>query len=344
MAEEDSHLGLGYSSTPSEHHDAGVQDDDGESGSSSAVAGDMLRILMQQCLAYHLEQQKQQEAPESFSHFQPSLTETGTAASEPIITVNPNPADSKEAAAQEGRARANAILEKFQRRSREHGVIESSCLSGDGKTTATTATPASELRMKRENCLAQESLRKKQFWVKNLEYVTKRDRQRLQHQLAQVEEAKQWETQVQEHYLLALEERKKRLRNGSQLISQAGIGSVKRKRVEKEKNRTSLGHFDQQADASVSIYVKGIPTDGSVAEETIKNLFSSYGTIRKVHFYRNKQTSTLKGDALVVFQATSKGTERETVLKNVCSQVRACPSTCWTDLPCQRHLLQCLLC
>jgi hypothetical protein len=320
--EEDSHLGLGYSAKPSEQLDSGVQNDDAEGGSSSTVAGDMLRNLMQQCLAYHLEQQKEQDAPESFSHSKPGVTEATIAASELSTASDPIPTDSKEAAAQAGRARANAILEKFHRLSREHGVMEAPCLAGEGKTTALPGTPASEFRTKREKCLAEESLRKKQFWVKNLEYVTKRDDQRLQHQLAQVDEAKQWEAQVQENYRVALEERKKRLHNSSKLISQAGVGSVKRKRVEKEKNRTTFGHLDQQADASVSIYMMGIPTDGSVTEETIRSLFSSYGTIRKVHFYRHKQTSILKGDALVVFQATSKGAERETLLKTVCSQVR----------------------
>ena len=104
------------------------------------------------------------------------------------------------------------------------------------------------------------------------------------------------------------------------MTTQAGIGTTKRKRVEKEKNRTGNVPLADHLDPTVSIYLSGLPVDGSIAEGFIGRLFSSYGTIKNVHFYRHKPTGELKGDGLLLFE--SKPKDKERLLQSVCSQVR----------------------
>ncbi|CAB9520224.1 expressed unknown protein [Seminavis robusta] len=249
----------------------------------------------------------------------------------PTNDTNDNSKDPTMTKVEEGRARANAILEKFRRLEQAHGA------AAPLTTTSTSGCPLlvnsnNEYRQKRQVCLEQEAQRKKQFWIKNLEYVTKRSQKQLQQQLKQINQAQQWESQVQEQYRLALEARKKRLHSTTTTntsTTQAGIGTAKRNRVERELQKTTHNHLQQTA----TIYLTGIPTNGSVPETTIQNLFSSYGTIRKVHYYRDKQTGTLKGDALVVFQSSKN--KNEELLQMVCSQMNGAELPCGSILQVQ---------
>jgi hypothetical protein len=311
--------GLGY--TPGQSSDT-----PSHSGAPS-VAGGMIQNLMQQCLAYHEQQKSKTIREEPPEHSRPfvhsssdgsSNTTPSTTAGVPqtvhIPTLPPQPTLDQVAA--DGRSRATAILQKFQQLTQAH----------DG-------TEASEFRIKREQCFAQENQRKTKFWIKNFEFVARRDALRLQQQMANLNEAKHFEAQMQEQYKEALEQRKRRLLGGNNsnsnnnnpqnsLTSQAGIGTSKRKRVEKEKKRSGhLPSSSQEQDSSVAVYLSGLPTDGSVPEATLQALFGSYGSLRKIHLYRNKQTSDLKGDALVIYQI-GKGEKKHELLQTVCSQVR----------------------
>jgi len=71
------------------------------------------------------------------------------------------------------------------------------------------------------------------------------------------------------------------------------------------------------------VYLSGFPTDGTVDESFLSELFVSFGRIRKVHLYRHKGTDILKGDGLVIYQSAADGGENAArcLVQNVCSQV-----------------------
>ena len=341
--------GLGYSENDGQTHQQ-----DANSG-AGAVAGDMLKQLMQQCLAYHEQQQQEQPQPQLNLPIQGSQNQNyGTKndlhrddgpygfkaggeermqelskknSNEPgmpqTIIVNNNshqdpPVGNLQSVVEEGRSRANAILEKFQQLTREHGVVGEVQQKGD---TDEAFTAPSEFRKKREKFFEKENERKHNFLLKNLEYVGNRQTQRLQHTLSQLDEAKKYEHQMEGHYRAVIEHRKERLSKSKNMNSEAGIGTAKRQRVECEKTRKGHAPLSNVApENSLAIYLSGLPTDGSFQEDILHQLFRSYGKIQKIHPYRNKPTGELKGDALVIYQV-KKGEEDE-LLRTVCSQVR----------------------
>jgi len=357
-----------------------------------SAAGDMLKQLMQQCLAYH-EKQQQEKVPEpppreypppqayqsspfllDPSHdnaYSPTSNDGFQNHSQGVgeeyhpASIVPQPMESHiqknngsnqelvssssplsthqkhdiEKFVQEGRSRANAILEKFQQLTRDHGVtqpppLQASSSSGllvpSASATDWESQAASEYRIKRERFLESEKKRKNKFLIKNWEYVSRRNDRKLQQQLHQLEQAKEWEDQVQDQYRKVLELRKERLLGGNKhnknntntnkLSSQAGIGTSKRKRVEQEKHREGHTPLASGQDKSAALYLSGMPTDGSVSEALLHKLFSGYGTIRKIHVYKNKKTGAFKGDALIVYEV-QKLEEIGPLLQSVCSQV-----------------------
>lgn len=355
--------GLGYSSSTQQEESSATLNaastNANEGSKDQDVAGDMLKNLMQQCLDYHHDQQHHHPQLELHpQHANNAEADLPTTIEFPTTVTmeqqNQQPTGRLHQSAEEGRSRANAILAKFQQLTRDHGgdgdggglvstePLEPSDAELDGiplsnLNTSSSILAASEFREKRENCMAKENLRKQAFLIKNFEYVARRDARRLQKYTAQINEAKQWEDQVQNQYRQVLEERKKKLLNengsggGKNMTTQAGIGTNTRKRAEKEKHRTGnvplSKHLEQ--DSSVSVYLSGIPKAGSVSEDLILQLFASYGTIRKVHFYRHKGNGgQLKGDGLVVYELDKSKTPKErdndknVLLQSVCSQVR----------------------
>lgn len=318
--------GLGYSpSVP--NTDADATGTNGENHDSSLLVKD----LMRQCLEYHEQQQPERQVGYQ-SNNRRNVPET---IQFPSQADNPQPEIGKiHLSVEEGRARANAILAKFQQLTRDHGVVEAdqppiagpnAAVGIEGVPLITAPVAAEVFREKREKFFVQEAKRKNIFFVKNLEYVARREARRLQNHMVQLDEARQWEDQVQDQYRQVLVERKKRLLGGGNgdkgMVTQAGIGTAKRKRVEKEKKRAGNVPASRhlQESLSLSFYLTGIPLDGSLSEHFIHQLFCSYGKIRKVHFYRNKVSGQLKGDALVVYDIKPK--ERDAILRNVCSQV-----------------------
>jgi hypothetical protein len=358
--------GLGFSSSIR----TGDTDNPG-TGTAAAPANDMLQNLMQQCLAYHEQQQQhqpQQYQPlqqnaqiyhgqhqgDQYNSIQPDQKDSPPREDGPygfkaggeerineLIGGNSVPrtiivqGSSSEASAgtegctsdiqkvaEAGRSRANAILEKFQQLTREHGNME-------GAENDEPFAPPSKFREKRERFFEKENQRKHKFLLKNLDYVGKRQNQRLQQTLSQLGEAQKYESQLHDHYNSILEQRKQKLSTNQSLHSEAGIGTGKRQRVEREKSRK--GHVplsnNTSQDISLAVYLSGLTTDDSFREDTLNQLFGSYGIIRKIHPYRNKQTGKLKGDALVIYQV--KPEEKDDLLETVCSQVRFLQLCTW---------------
>ena len=336
--------GLGYSpSLP--NTDAATAGNNGENHDSSLLVKD----LMRQCLEYHEQQQQQQPERQAGYYQANNISNVPETIQFPSQADIPQTEKKIQLSVEEGRSRANAILAKFQQLTRDHGVVQAdqppiaspnaAAVGTEGLPPIVAPMAVQLFREKREQFFAQEAKRKNMFFVKNLEYVARREARRLQNHMVQLDEAKQREDQVQDQYRQVLAERKKRLLgvggNGDTgMATQAGIGTAKRKRVEKEKKRSGNVPASRhlQESSSLSFYLTGIPLDGSLPEDFIHQLFCSYGKIRKVHFYRNKVSGELKGDALVVYDVRPK--ERDSLLQNVCSQVRSINAGCyhvWID-------------
>lgn len=185
----------------------------------------------------------------------------------------------------------------------------------------------SEIARKRKESFEQLEQRKRLALVKNLEYLAKAEDNRLRTKLIQVKKAKELQQQLESYHQQSLQTRLQHLgkgRNGSEtntmkvVQSQAGIGTQQRQQTEqKRRKQQQLASSD-----SVALYVSNLPTDGSAGEELLHALFGGLGfSLRKIHFYVNKQTGELKGDALVVYELASDK-DRNILTETVCSQVR----------------------
>lgn len=135
--------------------------------------------------------------------------------------------------------------------------------------------------------------------------------------LVQQQEAEQVANQQYQEMLNA----RKRKLAGTAAIK-AGIGTKsQRKKQQESKQRCSNTLRDESKSKSVALYLTGLPKDGSTGETLIRQLFETYGEIQKVHFYKDKQSGNLKGDALVIFQVNAEENE-EKFVQMVSSQVR----------------------
>ena len=240
------------------------------------------------------------------------------------------------------RARAQAILERFQQQQEKFLFKPSSESTADicSQYTATDAPPGFFVQQ-RQHALQREQERKDAFWEKNCRYAIAREQDRLAQQAQQLQQTTAWH----EQYQAALQERQKTRYEQRKLArskaaaveqSKEGIGMAARPKLDQKQQQQ---HLRSQTGQTVAVYVSGFPTDGSINEEYIKALFGSYGAIRKVHFYRNKATGQLKGDALVIYEQSVHEREDDSaeLLKNVCQQVcilvLCCPLLIATIMP-----------
>jgi hypothetical protein len=224
-------------------------------------------------------------------------------------------------------------------------------------TLVITTTPPWELKRRRRECLDRFEERIKRALFKNLEHVSLVEDERIRQKLDQVEQVKTLEQQIEGRYNQRLESRQqqRRTNNNNQNdinTSGAGIGTKQRNRAEKKRKRNALpssllseeeknkcrdiggdsdciinnnkgnSHSMSSSSSSVAIYVSNLPKDdGSTdGENIIKELFGSYGSIRKVHFYLDKISGRKKGDALVIY-SLQEGEDEGFFLESVCSQV-----------------------
>ncbi len=139
----------------------------------------------------------------------------------------------------------------------------------------------SDYRLRRQQQLAKEQERLEKATLKNFAYVAKKEEVRLKQQLEQLQATKELEQQLHQQQAVVLRNR--------QALSKAGIGTT-----------------------------RGLPQ--TIQEDFLRQWFESYGAIRRIHFYRNKQTGELKGDALLVYNVR-RNAEKQGILDAVCSQV-----------------------
>lgn len=294
----------------------------------SASADSLVQLYLQQCLDYH-EQQEMKRTMGASSDLPPSTTIqtkiptlNNSAPHAKIDTIIPTPP-----AQQPDPLTATATkLEQWKAKNLipNDNILPCTGHSLDMVTEQGTMSPV-EFRLQRERGLQRDQERQRRALLKNLEYVSRRETERLQHIAAELEERKQMEAMAESRYQAILEQRQAQLM-ANKANSQAGIGSRKRQRFQKEQER------QQQSSSSVAVYVSGIPTDGSIDEKFVQQLFGCYGTIRKVHFYREKNDRRqLKGDGLIVFEFPREGNSLvggddggQNLVATVCSQVSFC--------------------
>lgn len=295
-----SFLGLGFSQ--------GVEADLGSTpmvSSSSAVntTDSLVKHYLQQCLDYHEEQQQHLQKEEATvpqfvaaQHPPPFSPLPTTEESAPTATNDERPAAAAVVVPSQAIAKARAIVQKFQQQ----------------YYSSTDVLPA-DYRYRRQQFLEKEQQRKHSAILKNLAYIARKEEDRLKKQLIQLEQTKRLEEQLHQQHALHLQHRKDQ--QAGLLQTKAGIGTLQRQKEEKQKHRK--GHAVSQ-ELSATIYCSGLPNTAS--EDIVRNLFGSYGTIRRVILYRHKQTRELKGDALVIY-SVKKETAKSEILNAVCMQV-----------------------
>jgi hypothetical protein len=264
-----------------------------------------MKKYLQQCLDYHEEQQQQQEQKDEATTPQFVTAQYPPSKTASVLSQQPPVSPLSHPSAQEAVAKARSIVKKF---TQQH-------YSGPDILPA-------DYRYRRELMLEKERKRLHMAMLKNFEYVARKEEERLKVKLAQLQETRLLEQQLQQQHAAMLRERKQ----ASLAISKAGIGTSRRQTLEKSKKRQGLA-VSNDNDSSIAIYLSGLPK--TMTEDSVRQLFASYGSIRRVHLYRQKQTGELKGDALVVYNAAA---DRQTIVATACSQVRSCHAV-WI-MPC----------
>jgi hypothetical protein len=269
---------------------------------------------------------------QQYSHTFTSESSTGLERAVPSTTNSW--ADTVTRDAQQARNRAMEVLRKFQATSsassnsqhphpqysadQKYYGSESSNTGGPHRSTSVAATvPPGEYSQRRQVCLDWLDERKRLSLLKNLEYIARIEDERLRHQLEQIEQAKVYQNLMDEQH-----QRRIQTDHSRDAGSQAGIGTQQRQRIEQKRksDKPSDGNNSSSSSSSLAIYVSNLPIDGSVDEQVMRNLFGSYGALRKIHFYGDRETGNLKGDALVIYNLPN-GQDRSLLTQSVCSQV-----------------------
>lgn len=343
-------LGLGYRQAS-----GGAQDPQQTTPAVAApIAHDAVQALMQQCLAYHEEQevmrqQHQQQvlfttdsvgsslqfahsgavlpaaaAPDAKKYHDGVPTEEKVRTPDASVTINDDDAH-RHQQINDARIRAQEILVRFQlqqqQRALEVGASDppaaTSVFSTDSVPHSDAAVSPAVFAEQRRVGLQRESERKHRALIKNLEYVAAKESQRIQQLSAAVEDTSAREQMAHQQYLVNLEQRKQR-------ILSAGTGALpgaKPRRKESSDRTNPAGATKlNEASRTVAIYIAGLPE--TVADEVyVRQLFGGYGSVCKVHLYRDKRSGRLKGDALVVYAIDGVTSQARALVGKVCGQV-----------------------
>ena len=231
----------------------------------------------------------------------------------------------------EGRRRAQEILLRFQQQQEQllfnQPLVSPSTQNQDirvkfpvHQVLMEPPEPSVFLEQRRRG-MHREILIRKQAMLKNLEFVEEKTRKRSLELEEHIVKARKQEEEAKAQYEAAARRRKERI--NETLSTQAGLGTKKRKKAERIKEKE--GHVPVQSSSddpsTVAVYISGLPPDGSLTSEVVTELFGSFGRIKKVHFYVNKKTGQAKGDGLVIYYVESGGPIESTLIETVCSQV-----------------------
>lgn len=264
--------------------------------------GEEQSITTEQPKGQAAEEQQQQPAAAAVS----SLPEALAKARAVVQTFSPVPPKAgtttiDSVAAQEAIAKAKAIVQSFQSQSQSHPAV-------DSKATSLPCDYKNRRDYYVQHC---EQVKLRKALMKNFAYIARKADATLQRQLEQVETVKQYEAEVQaKHY----EIQKQRQQHHQGIGGQHHYMNMQKKKNVRSKKRKLTE--DKQRDDEASLYLSNLPS--TIQKELVEQLFGSYGSIRRVHFYKDKQTGELKGDGLVVYQAKEKKLE---FLQTICQQV-----------------------
>ena len=241
---------------------------------------------------------------------------------------------------EEGRAKARAIFDRFQQQ--QHDLLRKTITENATTTnlpstsTWTTATTNIDqhltiempyhdgafFRTQRQRGFEREAARKQAALIRNFEFVACREQERLAMIASSLEQQRDAEQVVNQQYQDMLNARKQKLAGNAVIKAGIGTKSQRKQQLQQErKQRCSHTLTDESKSKSVALYLTGLPKDGSTGETLLRQLFETYGKIQKVHFYKDKLSGNLKGDALVIFQVKAEENEEQFVLM-VSSQVR----------------------
>lgn len=210
----------------------------------------------------------------------------------------------------------------------------------------------------REKHFQKEQQKLQRFKLRNLEFVMKQEEKEQQQLVAcmnsitSYEEKQQIQLQLQQERQrqrqLQIEQKKQQKKQIGMLNdSSCGIGTKEQRHAETVRKRQHLDHGNGSSNNSkkktscnsslrTSIYLTGLPTDGSITERTLQSTFCAYGRLDRITMYRHRDTGELKGDGIIVYgrdaaeeyQAKMKysnaSCEGSTIdlVETVCSQVR----------------------
>lgn len=230
--------------------------------------------------------------------------------------------------------------------------------------------PPEDYAQKRRACLEWLDDRKKRALHQNLEYVARREEERIHERLHQIQQAQSYEQQVEIQYQQRLRDlqqhrRKQQEQEQATLSSQpGGDNNLSDNRRQQEKPQKRQRQEQRDETSTVAIYISGLPTclselssygdGGSLGNDgvsdrggtTLKNelikLFGCFGPLRKVHVYTHKDTGRWKGDALAIYESPPTppmDTPTTSFVDSVCSQVRTPPRTDNHHYWCERRTM-----
>ncbi len=357
---DQSYLGIGYSYGSFNHQSLPDERQSIHTGAEPATTAgnntsrnhaeldveDLMRTYMQQCVDYHEhEQEKNQEQSEppnqdgslmmdkpaspptlQVMNFIPAVTSTkeipdaDLSGAKGIAEVNEDISQSPEFVAALERAKAVA-----QRLANGTSALTQTSHNSSGIDIA--GYPYAQ---KRWEFLQAHKQKLHLRWIGNLQYLAEKDEEQLFQMRNQIAGVNATYNQHQ----------RKRPRGAggdstkNVLQSLAGVGSKERHHTQKQVDRRTSSL------PVCGIYITGLsrmldihPEDDSTTENTLRELFSSYGKVSSVKLYTHRKTGRKKGDGLVLYDWASIRKKRisesapgadnvEEFQKMICSQVR----------------------
>jgi hypothetical protein len=354
-------FGLGYSSFHSQHDVDG--DDDG--GERNNADNNNNNNLLQNYSYYGPSMTTDEPTVAGSSAPPPSLVVSSSDTTNSIIAANTRTTAANVSSSSTGFSQSSASIEAEIERGRSRALdivsqFQHQAVSGGGMSTYQSpgaATPAhhhsnpdsvlshlplfesppiispEEYAEKRRACFEWLGNRKNHSLLKNLEYVARREEERMHGRLQQIQQAQAYEQQIEDQYqqrLQYLQQQRLQQQHQEKMDGKNNLGS-KNERQGKRKTQSS------SSSSTVAIYISGLPvglsefsvysrgavssastttadddhntftsTEHQQSPTQLKNvldqLFGSFGKLRKIHVYTQKDTGLWKGDALAIYE------------------------------------------
>jgi hypothetical protein len=172
-------------------------------------------------------------------------------------------------------------------------------------------------KRRRDDQLRIERSKMDQALLKNWEYLAKREEERLQNQIQHIHATQQFEEDLIRLRAHQQQQRKSLL---TKMLpnKNSGIGTSEQRDRKRKIQQLQKRTAEKGMDFKTSLYLSNLSP--MTSEEVIHNLFGSYGKIKRVHFYCNKETGERKGDGLVIYERM-EGNSMKDFLLSVCAQV-----------------------